>query len=41
MTYNQEIIDNALIMLMNKIEEPEMAVKSPESVKAFLQCYQS
>ncbi len=37
MNYDQNTIDNALIMLMNKIEEPEMMANNPHEVRAFLQ----
>lgn len=37
MKYNQKTIDNALSMLINRIQEPEITVKNPASVRAFLQ----
>lgn len=38
MKYNQKVVDRALKMLSTRIQEPEMIITSPDTVKAFLQC---
>ena len=38
MKYNQNVVDRALKMLSDRIQEPEMVITSPDTVKAYIQC---